>query len=739
MRIGARSLGLLFFLFLGCGSDEEGINPSAITHVPGEPDPGVRVMVEPQLAELDALTDSLAEARAMDASALRQTYATSFESDLGYEPEDAAFLDEILNGLAYDEQGTMRAMVNAQGFAIGANRTYASFASGYSEIYMSDMPVYVTADMVLEAIFRSHDKILQKLEQSSLRPALVDLLKTLRARLIDQAAAFSPEAASDLNVYLGVALSLLKNGQVGDREPPGVKSLVEAAMKAEGTQTKVLFGVQREIDFSQFKPRGHYAGDKELEGYFRAMIWLGRVDLRLIETQSDGSQVLRRNQVEAMLALRALFDETTYEKYLAFDHAITAFVGEHDYMHLEQVAPFEEALGSPESLDGVDDETIATTLIEGHFGNQRIASHVMRKESAGGTFPLNVSFALLGQRYTVDSHVFSQVVFDRVPTRVVPNPLDVAFAALGNNQGLSLLGDELDQEEGLSGALSSMRLLVDAHDEDYWQSSFYTSWLSALRTLSPSAGSSEGLPTVARSEGWGRRLLSTQLSSWAQLRHNNVLYVKQSYTSFASCEYPDAYVEPYPEFFLRVVELAERGQRLVDDLGIEGQFGQQVAAYFAKVREINSTLAEMAELQRSGQPHGAEHLEFINRAVTTSVNCDGTVLGHTGWYADLHFDPLQAVERDPIITDVHTDVGGDLPVARPPSVLHVGTGSPRLMVVTVDSCEGPRAYAGVVSAYHETLEEGFSRLTDEEWKERLNAFGADPGRVDWMDPILVDD
>jgi hypothetical protein len=94
------------------------------------------------------------------------------------------------------------------------------------------------------------------------------------------------------------------------------------------------------------------------------------------------------------------------------------------------------------------------------------------------------------------------------------------------------------------------------------------------------------------------------------------------------------------------------------------------------------------------------------------VNCDGTILGHTGWYADLHFEPKQAVEEDPVITDVHTDIGGDLPVPRLPSVLHVGTGIPRRIIVTVDSCQGPRAYAGVVSAYHELLEENLTRLTD---------------------------
>ncbi|HXS18239.1 MAG TPA: DUF3160 domain-containing protein [Polyangiaceae bacterium] len=730
-HLGLSSLiGVSAWLLLGCGSSHE----DAIPTVPGEPDSGTPITVRAQ--ELQTLSDSMEALSDRSPEQLRAEYPSDFHDDLGYDAETALYLDDILEKSVWTAQDQVRASIKARGFAVAAEQTFASFASGYSEIYMADLPVYVTADMVLEAVFRSHDKILQQLELTKLRPLLDDLLARLRTRLVEEQAAFMPEAASDLNFYLGVALALLHQGKLSSEDPEEVKSFVDAAMKAQGTDEKVLFGVKREIDFSQFKPRGHYAGDKALESYFRAMIWLGRIDLRLIETQSDGSQLLRKRQVEAMLALRALFDEPIYDRYLAFDNAISAFVGEHDYMTLQEVVPFEDALGNPTTLADVDDDTIAQTLIDGQYGAQRVASHIMRKDAPGGTFPLNVSFALLGQRYTVDSHVFSRTVFDRVATRVLPSSLDVAFAALGNNQALSLLGSELEDEPGLAGALSTMRALVDAHDTSYWQSSFYTSWLSALRALSPETSEQEGLPTVAQSEAWGRRLLSTQLASWAQLRHNNVLYVKQSYTSDALCEYPDAYVDPYPAFFLDVVKLAERGQALVQQLAIDGDFGDQISQYFARVAEINTTLADMARLQRAGEPHSAQHLAFINQAVTTNINCDGTVLGHSGWYADLHFDPLQAVERDPVITDVHTDIGGALPVAREPSVMHVGTGDPRLMVVTVNSCSGPRAYAGVVSSFHEFFEPGFTRLTDEEWKDDRVLDAPD---VAWMEPVLARD
>ncbi|WP_437668879.1 DUF3160 domain-containing protein [Sorangium sp. So ce131] len=730
---GTRGALPLLALLCACSSGPGGPDPGAIADVPSELDPGTEVTVSAP-AGVDALVKRLEEARRSTADELRASHAVEFEPDLGYDPLTAASLDQILAAF-YPSPDAPKERLAQTGFAIGADSRFPSFALGYSQIYMADLPVFISSDMVLEAIYRSHDKILQQLEKEALRPRLERLLTAIRSSLIETADTLDPEVASDLNFYLGVAVSLLNGGKVDPREHPGVQSFVDAAMDADGIQERVLFGVTRSIDFSQFKPRGHYAGDRELESYFRSMIWLGRIDFRLIETQSDGSQLLRRRQVESAIALRRLLDPSAFAEYLSIDATISAFVGEHDYMTLPEVDDLLTALNAPEGIAAVDDASLAGALVEGQFGEQRIASHVMRRQAGGaGTFPLNLSFALFGQRYTVDSHVFSNLVYDRLPTRVVPDPLDVAFAALGNDQAIGLLGDELDAEAGYPGELSALRVLVDEHPEQYWEGSLYTSWLGALRTLSPGAGApAEDLPAVARSDAWGRRLLNTQLSSWAQLRHNNVLYVKQSYTSNASCEYPDAYVDPYPEFFEAVVGFAERAQALTAALDLEPSFGSQVEDYFARVARINLTLAEMARAQRSGQPHTEEHLAFINRAVTANVNCDGTVLGHTGWYSELHFDPLQAVEMDPAITDVHTDIGGDLPVSRPPSVLHVGTGSPRLMVVTVESCQGPRAYAGVVSAYHEVLEEGLVRLTDEEWKTRV--YGDLPA-VPWLAPLL---
>ncbi|MCB9248138.1 MAG: DUF3160 domain-containing protein [Ignavibacteriales bacterium] len=43
--------------------------------------------------------------------------------------------------------------------------------------------------------------------------------------------------------------------------------------------------------------------------------------------------------------------------------------------------------------------------------------------------------------------------------------------------------------------------------------------------------------------------MNSQLASWTELRHDNLLYAKQSYTGGVTCSYPFSYVEPIPAIF----------------------------------------------------------------------------------------------------------------------------------------------------------------------------------------------
>jgi len=715
----------------------------------GSPEPVPVSLTSPEQDDLSALEDQLSELDELDTDELMSRYPTKFVAELGYDPTTAAGLD-TLQASALSLEGDELDTLGTHGFVITDRRSYPSFTSGYAAIYGEHLPLYISADSILNATHRSFDKILQNIEEASLVPRLQRLLDGLRARLAAGAAnEFGATATADADMYVTVAASLLAGERLqpaGNGSVETIHQLYDSVVAAEGVEEHVFLGNERLIDFSQFEPRGHYTSglpeDESLERYFRATLWLGLADLRLIETLEDGSSVFRRRQLELAYALRALFDDEALANHRAIDETIRAFVGESDNMQLSELDALLEdlALDSAAGLAGIDDRTLAQAIVDGGYGTQQISGHLL-ENATRGTIPLSSTFLLLGQRYVVDSHVFSNVVFGRVPERkakrLMPDPLDVAFAALKNDQAATLLRRELDSYS-YAPELGKTRALVDANEPEFWSANLYNLWLSSLRALSPvadlSAPAELGLPAVAGTEAWGRRLLNTQLASWAELRHDTLLYAKQSYSDVPACEFPDGYVDPYPEFYRAIAAFAERGQQVVEglpDLGESG-VGRGIGEYFALLRETATALGEIAEHQRTGTALTTEQVAFINRAVSDSEDC---FFDPDGWYPSLVYGGGQNdTEFDPTIVDVHTqpgDEGGNL-IGR---VLHVATGSPRLMVVTANTCSGPRAYVGLASSYFERVTEDFERLTDQTWAaEVMESAPEDPP---WLRDVIV--
>jgi hypothetical protein len=304
---------------------------------------------------------------------------------------------------------------------------------------------------------------------------------------------------------------------------------------------------------------------------------------------------------------------------------------------------------------------------------------------------------------------------------MMPNPLDMAFAALGNDQAAALLAPELEAYS-YAPDLAAMRVLVERHPPEFWSENLYNLWLGSLRELSPAAISAsadhDALPPTFRSEAWGRRLLSAELASWAELRHDTILYAKQSYGSPPACEFPDGYVEPYPEFFQALVQYATRGKEMVADVAAGTTTGERAAAYFDRLATIAARLRDMAAYQRTGAPYTQEMLDFLNDAVVVDRGCSEVQIYVRGWYGDLYFDPQDSVLWTPTIADVHTQPADEsgTPVGR---VLHVGTGDARLMVVVAETCSGPHAYAGLASSYYEHITSDFERLDDATWADMV--------------------
>ncbi|MCB9615079.1 MAG: DUF3160 domain-containing protein [Sandaracinus sp.] len=708
MRNYRTHLALVCALALGCQSPSVGVEP-------GTPVP---VAASEVPAELQRRVE---EARNTTTAELLERADVPFEGELGYDPLRAEFLD-LVQDSTLAMSASERARLGEHGFVV-TDHQFPSFAYGLQTIYLHDLPIYVSADAILEAVHRSYDDLLKQVELTYLQVELGALLDEMHGRVDGLG---DDRARADADLFLAVARSLLSSTSVAPRAGASaseVHALVDGAVAHEGSRMITLFGVERDVDFSQFEPRGHYDEDG-LEPYFRTMTWLGRTDFRIVETLPDGSAVFRRRQLEGAVALRALLDEASLARWSRIDEVLRVFVGEPDGMAPPDVDTLFEQLGAS-SLASFDDDALVAAIYARDLGRQEILSRMLsRGPGVQEPLPLDRSFFFFPQRYVLDSHVTSNVVWDRVQAqRMMADPLDVAYAALGNDQAGQLLAPELARYD-YAGDLEAVRVLADEHGEAWWSSNLYNRWLGALRELSPSRGAfPEGLPSAMRSEAWGRRLLNTQLSSWATLRHDTTLYAKPSYTTGGACEFPDAYVDPYPAFWEALAGFARHAREAVASLeaGALTSGGESyLQAYLQGLEDVASRLRDMAERELRGEPFTAEQLAWINEAVTVEpYGCEDDFIAR-GWYGALHLDATSAAEEDPVVADVHTQPTDEVgtPVGR---VLHVGTGAPRVMVVTVDTCVGPRAYVGLVSTFHQHVTQDFERWTDPEWAERVRA------------------
>jgi hypothetical protein len=737
-------------LALGCGFPTQR-QPGQSSPNPSHGDagtPGVGTAVFPTSpAERQAAIQQLRETITKDQPTSDTTFLERWKAThlptLGYDPLKAQHL-ALIQGSDLRLNDNERAKLGQNGFVISGSRQFPTFFYGYTNIYAADLPLFISADSILYAVHRSYDAILEDVENAYLSRALKDLLEGMHRALASGVGnELGTSARADADLYLTVARRLLRFPHedetsrvmpVAGASDSEANDLVARAMAAAGLAKLTLFGdPERVIDFSQFKPRGHYA-DSSLTPYFRAMIWLGRTDLRLIREQRF---VRREFNLSALLA--ALMDAGRIEAWKKMDEILRGLVGESDNMtpvDFDRLRTLVNAKDLPE-LAAKSDEQLAEAITAGGFGIQRIASQIIFVPPQGLNAPLDRAFLFFGQRFILDSEVLSNVVFDRVlpelgPRRMMPKTFDVAFAALGNTHAAPFLKSDLGSFLNYPAALHGSRLLVDAHEPAFWSGSLYHAWLGTLRAMSPTAdlagNAPAGLPAVARTEPWSRRVLNTQLASWAELRHDTLLYAKQSYTGFPVCDFPDAYVDPYPDMWKALAAYADRGLGIVSVIPEQQRF--QSARHFTELGQVARRLEDMARRQLNGTPFTAEQLAWVNEVVRIkeqSGGCVPTISVPEGWYVNLFYRSDDVSKHDPTIADVHTDPKNS-------EVLHVATGNARLMVMTADTCMGPRAYVGLVSSYYEKITKDFQRLDDMQWATELKTFPAD---VPWMQDLVV--
>jgi hypothetical protein len=529
-------------------------------------------------------------------------------------------------------------------------------------------------------------------------------------------------------------------------------------------------------DYSQYKPRGHYTRSDTLKRYFRGMMWYGRMTFLLKGHESFGpvippAEALTDRLTAKIQTLQAALISASCGKFKLPDgrklvdvwdriYSVTAFYAGfaddltlYDYREamrevfgsrlntgdLEREEKFAQLLfelsklKSPAIFSGTGGAGLDPGGFEGHkFISvkelDKILTHTM-------------GFRFMGQRYIPDSYILGQLVSPAVGTipgvipkrftvvyipderiqpdraysiRGFPRGLDV-FSVFGSKRAHEHIVNYTDHEYPLYGEqVESLRVEFSKLSEKDWNRNLYWSWLYALKDLVEQR--ENGYQTYQKTEAYLDRQLNTALSSWSALRHNTILYAKQSYTpvhvGITSVQpeppAPKGFVEPLPEFYARILtttKMAYEGLKELDVLSIDSE---------ARLRSLVGTLERLYEIckrQIENKPLTSEDNNFL-------INFPNALKIAIG---DVDEEGL----KTSIIADVHTDINTRL-------TLEEASGYLDYIIVAYMLPDGDIVLAvGPILSYYEFKHPMSDRLTDEKWRNMLKR-DETPQRPIWI-------
>jgi hypothetical protein len=602
----------------------------------------------------------------------------------------------------------------------------------YKQMKIMDVPVFVTTDSLLHLYRIQFNELLKNIEQKEFYNDLNEISKAMEAAFIDEYnrnEGALKEAAKRNVEYFAVGLKLLDpNSTV----PGFARANVDAELRLieghEGFSESPIFKYKE--DYSQYVPRGHYTGSEELKRYFKAMMWYGRMGFLLKEgyvSRDDARmQTIQASWISSKIDSIKVGDNKTVAEKWDRIYAVTAFfVGVADdltpYEYRESMLKvFGSTLKPAELMDSnkllnlkVELAAIRSPKIYGGTGGCAIYPPIT-EEKVNECFEKSKGMRFMGQKFVPDSYIFQNLVlleytgssspFTMVtseggPIRGFPRGLDI-MALLGSKRAMNILNQEGDTDyKNYDEKFNALRAEFDKFNESEWTQNLYWSWLYTLKPLLREYG--QGYPTFMQTQAWQDKELNTALASWTELRHDTILYAKQSYTAQIASLPPQpkpvvGYIEPVPEFYARLLALTKMTKNDLSDLqalsGEDKTRLESLESILSRLLELSTKELENKELTEEDYVFIRNFGEDLN-GVVAGVDTEG--------------------KKTTLVADVHTDINTG-------KVLEEGTGEVDLVLVAYKVPDGRIIIgAGPVIPYYEFKQPMQERLTDEKWQDML--------------------
>lgn len=583
-----------------------------------------------------------------------------------------------------------------------------------------NVPSFITSDGVLQLYHIFFDFTLRKVESESLFP----ILKTLTGGMVKQSIATwraAPDAdlkaAALKNIaYFGTASRLLGlSTPLPPEAAPFVQKELALIAAHEGFAQGAIFPYR--FDYSQFVPRGHYTRSPELQRFFKAMMWYGLAPFSIRTDGQRNDEQIR----QGLLLSRDLYVANLNDEWATIYEPTAFYVGlSDDLTPGEWKTAADKVFGVRAPLSEYSNparfevfvaaaENLRPARITPRFGLQQ----GIPKDTPNmiqGPLPSGSQLRFMGQRYIPDSEIMQRLV---TPVqRVFPSGLDV-MAVLGSNRASTILDayPQIYNAKNWSGYKAERTKLTQEFarlPQSTWTSNLYWSWLHVLRAVNAPAPA--GYPSFMRNTAWQDKQLNTALASWSQLRHDTLLYGKQSVVQCGGDgedkPFVKGYVEPNVLFWDRLLKLTQQSR---GGLVKRKLLSNELKDKFEEFENMLSMLKRISQKELRNQKLTKEEYEEIRYLggkldyLTLSVMSGSP----SNW------ELVSQTDRDmATVADVHT--GGD-------RVLEEGVGHAYELLAIVP-IEGKLVLTrGAAFSYYEFKHPASDRLTDEKWQAMLRS------------------
>ena len=685
----------------------------------------------------------LAGCNGSTATTASETTVASPAPSVAYLDAQPVDLSAITNLGKADLSDAAKQVLGRQSFvaeALASDQAEWKFWNIYEGARYQGLPVLITTDSLLNAYHTLFDALLQRVEEAALFDQLVKMTQALYASSYAQwGAATDPTVKEDarLNMaYFAVANTLLDPTAA---VPAEVKSEVQAEVAliqaAAGPSQSVLLGYTE--DYSQYKPRGHYTRSERLQRYFRTMMWYGHPGFYINPRVPDVSETLAASLTRRAILISAALTGTAKEAWRAIYEPTSFMVGRADDLtvdDMQQVITQVFGTAQPQPNELADATKIASVRADlNKLPAPKIQSAVVPDQNTSTTGDTTReenqrSFRVMGQRYIPDSYAFQQLVWNYVGTgdhkRTLPMGLDV-MSVLGSDQAYRLESDLYGQQQytGWQSQIQKVRQEFSARTSDVWPENLYTGWLEALQQVMTMPGT--GAPALMRSQPWALKSLNAALGSWTELRHDTILYAKQSETAEGEGgEEPvsPGYVEPYPTFYTKIATLADSMKQVLTTYNL---LDSDSADKLDRMMTLSESLATISQKELAGTTLSSDDVSLIE---TYGQELEGLEQFGTDSQG-LTVSPVP--DKSPVVADVHTDYVSD-----PAQVLEEATGYPLFLYAAFERDGALQLFVGASYSYYEFTAPVDRRLTDEEWISRLDTNNV-PVRPQWTDQWIV--